>query len=303
MERGKGMIDVHLFSNKDFKLYEKTLSNYDEFNSLNEDFLGIYNRSSLFNKIQYKAGARLLFHDNEPVVFIWCETRNGLSKIRSIIPFEGFYNLSYRELLEIIPSFTDALPIYLDISKFEYIMNGPDENEKLLEIMGFHLNQGVLRMQIDLSNLKESTKQIEIKQFKVEDVKKRVELQNKIFHSKYRIPINSTDILLEISKKTYLSNLSFFCLYNGEYIGFGQISKTKTKHFLVNFGIIPEYRGKGLSKIFLHEILNVVKAEGIQMLYLDVSSNNDRAVKIYRDAGFESQDSTITWMYVIKDDD
>ena len=71
----------------------------------------------------------------------------------------------------------------------------------------------------------------------------------------------------------------------------------------MNFGIIPEYRGKGLSKLFLHEILNAVKKEAIQRLYLDVSSNNEPAVKIYRDAGFESQDSTLTWMYVIKDDD
>ncbi len=297
------MIDVHLFTNKDFKLYEKTLSNYDEFNSLNEDFLGIYSRSSLFNKIQYKAGARLLFKENEPIVFIWCETRNGISKIRSIIPFEGFYDLSYQDLLEVIPSFTNALPIYLEISKFEYEMNGPDDHERILEIMGFQHNRGIITMQLDLSNLKESKEHIKIKHFKVDDVKKRVELQNKIFHSKYRIPINSTDILLEISKKSYLPNFAFFCLLDEEYIGFGQITKSKTKYYLVNFGIIPEYRGKGLSKLFLHEILNAVKKEAIQRLYLDVSSNNEPAVKIYRDAGFESQDSTLTWMYVIKDDD
>jgi hypothetical protein len=177
------MIKAHLFSNKDFKLYEDTLLGYAKFNSLNEDFLGIYNRSSLFNKIQYKAGARILFSDNVPMVFIWCETRNGHSKIRTVIPFKEFYQLSYGELTDIIPLFALSLPVYLDVTKFEYLMNGPSENEKILQVMGFKLDQGVLSMEMDLTGDGDFDKEIEIKQFKVDDVKKRVEIQNKIFYS------------------------------------------------------------------------------------------------------------------------
>ncbi len=295
------MISSRLFSNKDFKLYEEILLEYSSFNSLNEDFLGIYNRSSLFNKIQYKAGARLLFNDETPIVFIWSETRNEESKIRTIIPFKEFYNLSYKDLKDIMPTFVSSLPIYLDIAKFEYLMNGKSENEKLLAIMGYNLDQGVLRMEMNLQEIEEFNEKIQVKIFKVEDLKRRVDIQNKIFHSKYRIPINATDILLEISKKNYLPKLSFFCIYNGEYIGFGQISKYKKMYFLVNFGLVPEYRQMGLSKPFLHQIINATKREGAETLYLDVSSKNEQAVRLYRGVGFKAYDNTFTWVYEVGD--
>ncbi len=291
------MISARLFSNKDFKLHEESLLKYAFFNTLNEDFLGIFNRSSLFNKIQYKAGTRLILKNEKPVVFIWSETRSEDSKIRSIIPFDEFYNLSYQDLKSIMPTFLSSLPIYLNITKFEYRMNGISENEKLLEIMGYKLDQGVLRMEMKLVESEALVEDIKVKNFKVEDLKRRVEIQNKIFHSKYRIPINTTDIMLEISKKSYLPKLSFFCLHNDEYIGFGQITKYKKKYFLVNFGLIPEYRGKSLSKPFLYQIINASKREGIETLYLNVSSKNDTAVALYKSVGFKAYDNTFNWVY------
>ena len=70
----------------------------------------------------------------------------------------------------------------------------------------------------------------------------------------------------------------------------------------MNFGIIPDYRGLGLSKPFLYQIINAAKQEGVETLYLDVNSKNDLAVNLYKDIGFISHDNTFTWIYHHEDE-
>lgn len=55
---------------------------------------------------------------------------------------------------------------------------------------------------------------------------------------------------------------------------------------LHHFGILPEYQGKGLSKILLKESLGFVKNNGSQVK-LEVHSTNLKAINLYKKFGFK----------------
>lgn len=55
---------------------------------------------------------------------------------------------------------------------------------------------------------------------------------------------------------------------------------------LHHFGILPEYQGRGLSNILLHESLMFVKNAGLQVK-LEVHSSNLKAINLYRKFGFK----------------
>jgi len=54
---------------------------------------------------------------------------------------------------------------------------------------------------------------------------------------------------------------------------------------LHHFGILPEYQGKGLSKILLNQSLQFVKNNGSQVK-LEVHSTNVKAINLYKKFGF-----------------
>ena len=54
---------------------------------------------------------------------------------------------------------------------------------------------------------------------------------------------------------------------------------------LHHFGILPQYQGKGLSKILLGESLQFVKKNGSQVK-LEVHSTNFKAISLYKKFGF-----------------
>ena len=55
---------------------------------------------------------------------------------------------------------------------------------------------------------------------------------------------------------------------------------------LHHFGILPDYQGKGLSKILLIESLRHVKAKGYQVK-LEVHNTNTKAIALYEKFGFK----------------
>jgi ribosomal protein S18 acetylase RimI-like enzyme len=54
---------------------------------------------------------------------------------------------------------------------------------------------------------------------------------------------------------------------------------------LHHFGILPEFQGKGLSKILLKESLQFIKKKGFQVK-LEVHSTNFKAINLYKKFGF-----------------
>ncbi|MBN2665988.1 MAG: GNAT family N-acetyltransferase [Bacteroidales bacterium] len=68
--------------------------------------------------------------------------------------------------------------------------------------------------------------------------------------------------------------------------------------FLHHFGILPEFQGKGLSKLLLGESLRFVKASGYQVK-LEVHAANHIAIKLYESFGFRHLGDYM--VYIIRD--
>ena len=68
-------------------------------------------------------------------------------------------------------------------------------------------------------------------------------------------------------------------------IGTSWLTFDGRRMYLHHFGILPEFQGRGFSKILLRESLSFVKSKGFQVK-LEVSRKNLIALKLYKNAGF-----------------
>lgn len=115
----------------------------------------------------------------------------------------------------------------------------------------------------------------------------RVKLQNNIFGNKEgRRELTILEVYSEESKNTFLKDMCFILDIEGTPGGYGQISIIDGEYYLVNFGIINEYRNKGLGQYFLSEIIHNCSLFGIEHLYLCVDNDNIPAVNLYKKIGF-----------------
>jgi ribosomal protein S18 acetylase RimI-like enzyme len=58
------------------------------------------------------------------------------------------------------------------------------------------------------------------------------------------------------------------------------------KAYIFGYYVRSDQHGKGLGTKFLHEVLNILKADGFQKVSLTVSEANTAAVKLYKNLGF-----------------
>lgn len=56
--------------------------------------------------------------------------------------------------------------------------------------------------------------------------------------------------------------------------------------FISGFGILPQYRGKGLGKQALKAALNILRENGIHKAALEVAVQNKNALNLYKSCGF-----------------
>lgn len=116
----------------------------------------------------------------------------------------------------------------------------------------------------------------------------RVKLQNSIFGNKEgRRELTILEVYNEERKSTFLKDMCFMLDIEGIPGGYGQISIIDGEYYLVNFGIINEYRNKGFGQYFLSEIIHNCSLFGIENLYLCVDNDNIPAVNLYKKIGFK----------------
>lgn len=141
--------------------------------------------------------------------------------------------------------------------------------------------------------------------------------------------IDDFENLVELNKSIYINNPSFdddlnpdfmdtnegkeyikesitdpngICLIaeeGGKFLGYTSGSRKpipwrRSKYFeLINLGIIPEAKGKGLGKALLVEIEKAAKAAGYEKIYLDCYAKNIEALDFYRRNSFVEIDVSL----------
>jgi len=79
--------------------------------------------------------------------------------------------------------------------------------------------------------------------------------------------------------------------HNNTVIGMGCIAYTKLEDtaFIFGFGILPEYRGKGLGKLALSELAHYIHTNYKKPAGLEVNSRNQAALALYTSLGFKTE--------------
>lgn len=69
-------------------------------------------------------------------------------------------------------------------------------------------------------------------------------------------------------------------------VGTSWLTHDSRRIYMHHFGVLPKYQGRGLSKLLLDESLDFATKLNMQ-IKLEVHKNNEIALKIYKDAGFD----------------
>ncbi|MCY6356667.1 GNAT family N-acetyltransferase [Clostridium sp. ZS2-4] len=263
----------------------------DEFNKSNKDFFEIYYKQNCFQQFLQKKKVRLLKKNSTYMGYIWCENfRKYIYRIQALNIIDNKHLLEgYKTLIKSINNYSK---IYYECEKNKY-------NFQLLEELGFYKINGIIEMTLVLDKCIEFTveKGISFKQLiKGIDEPLRCTLQNRIFKHKDRIPLDIDDIYYDEIQSYYYDDGAIFMKKDNDYIGYGQIIIKAGDPYIVNFGLLNNWRNKGYGKIFMCYLLKILYDKDFKIVKIKVEPNNFNAIKLYKDFGFTEERELYTWV-------
>ncbi|SHE34752.1 GNAT family N-acetyltransferase [Caloramator proteoclasticus] len=255
----------------------------------NNEFINFYNFKNIFEL----SIANLFFNTS---YFVMDEGIRGINKNSRVYIFIKDSSVSINEIINILINHYNNKKLNFEI---KYI----NSNIKLDNSNKYIMQKNFKTMELELNNFLNFNSICIPNDIKIStiDISKnidlRIDIQNSIFNSndKKRRPIDKNYIYKELNSRYFLKDYCYVLFDNNIPIGYGQIIKDKRFYYLVNFGIIDEYRGKGYGNIFLNYILNDIKKKNeIKILRLNVDNYNIPAINLYKKIGFYEIYNTIT---------
>lgn len=142
---------------------------------------------------------------------------------------------------------------------------------------------------------------INIRRAKIEDAREIVLIKKKIVETTnffFRSPEEPQEKAEEYQKKIQTAQenrgLTLVVEFNNQVIGFLSFSRSpymRLQHAgLFGMGIKPEFSNMGIgTKLLSHFIEWAKEQEGLEKICLDVFSNNERAISLYKRLGFREE--------------
>jgi ribosomal protein S18 acetylase RimI-like enzyme len=103
----------------------------------------------------------------------------------------------------------------------------------------------------------------------------------------FQIPVEDTASRLSTEVNSDGPRQARVITVAGEIVGKIHAVETGSEVYITGFCIFPKYRGKGLGTAVLVQIVGELVSAGHQQIYLEVETENKRALKIYERCGFE----------------
>lgn len=118
-----------------------------------------------------------------------------------------------------------------------------------------------------------------IKRCGIEDVDKVYAIEEKSFPD-------------PMKKETFASDLkreNYYCygLWDGDLTAFISYEKVLDEAQVISVAVDAEHRRKGYGRKLFEEVLKIAREDGIEVITLEVRSENTAAVKLYEAMGFE----------------
>lgn len=298
--------------------------------SYSKDFYKLYcNANNIYNNNSNAAAAgrkyisslignnkvKLLIINNKIKGYILYFNYNKIRNNRKVYIDEIFIDKDYgskNNYIDLIESLNRGKLF----SKYNFAVinvEGNKRSESLKSSLNLTVDRELYEMKKDLPdkintnycNINNSDNNISFLRFKKgRDEIKRLEVQNSIFkNSKGHIDYRIEDILKEENQDYFIEDGCFFLIYKGIIAGYSQIILddigTK-KPYIVNFGIVDNYRGIGLSKILLNYTFNFLIQKGYKEVFISVDSDNNRAYNLYKNSGFIICGKFSSYLYKFK---
>ncbi len=294
------MIMLEKLSLNNMGIFKEIYSKNFKRPSYNKDFFRCYEEQNFLIKYIYRKFIRLIKVNDNYIGYIWCEGGYG-----SYIKVWALYiDIDYKDIIN------NSTLAYFDKNILCYEEIDELGTNILLDKLGFVKENSTLLLNLKVSMynyneieniLKYRTNaeiynEVSIRNFYIgKDETLRCKIQNDIFAQLDRKPLTVDDIYADMTQDYFIQELCFFCIFNNEYVGYGQIIFNRNMYTIVNFGIVTKYRGKGLGKIFLSKIVEAAKNYGIEDLFIRVDSTNIKALNLYKWIGFKEVNKILVW--------
>ncbi|QGU95184.1 GNAT family N-acetyltransferase [Clostridium bovifaecis] len=269
----------------------KSLNDFrTEFNKLNKDFFHVYHNSNQFQQLLLKKRLRLLAEDSRYIGYLWTEIKGN-----SICLINSMYITKDTDVFKGYGLLLNSMKPYSIIT---YNCEKNEMNYDLLIRLGFNKVKALLEMKVNLDSMFQLQILDRINFHKVvrgKDEKLRCIIQNSIFCSEDRIPLKVEDIYYDEMQDYYCEDGAMLMKVNNTYIGYGQIIIKDNTPYIVNFGILKDYRSKGYGKMLLTYMLNILYKKGKKSIKIKVDSKNESAIKLYKSVGFIEETEQSQW--------
>lgn len=274
------MYSYEFLNKKNIEIFKEILKEDSNYEIVNKIFQEEYRKFNFISRIFYNKQIILSKLNENYVGYFYVKKIkrkqyiiNGMySKIKSYNVFNGFMN-----------KFPKG-------SIFQVEGSFDEEYRNFLEALGFKEEQRFLQM--EKSNIEKYDIKLDdnlkIKFFQLgKDEEIRCNLQNKIFKSKKRTEIDINDIIFEEKQQYFLEKGCIFLLKEDKFIGYGQLILEDDKVYIVNFGIVKEFREKGYGRKLLKCLVNLAEEFNFDTIYLKCNSYNKGAIKLYEELDFK----------------
>jgi len=260
------------------------------FNRLNEEFFTLYEKCNFIDKYALRRQVKLLKYNNDFIGYIWSvKEDNSTSIIRSMIASEHNAPLiCYNNLINTLNCSEDIL----------YTCESNSLNKAILSTLGFEAIEGTIEMCLETENLNSFSMLNDLAFERLrrgEQEELRCKIQNIIFENDNRIPLSIEDIYFDEDQSYYLEEGAIFIKADNNYVGYGQIVVDNKDAYIVNFGILKEFRGKGYGKCLIYYLVTLINNLGFNKVYIKVASENNKALKLYETMGFQICNEYYKW--------
>ncbi|AYC28630.1 GNAT family N-acetyltransferase [Paenisporosarcina cavernae] len=88
----------------------------------------------------------------------------------------------------------------------------------------------------------------------------------------------------------------FIIVWNNKDVGKIRVKMEHNEAWIYGFAILPEYQGKGIGRDVLKKVIGIETGRG-NSVHLEVETENENALKLYKDVGFEVVHAQVYYDY------
>ncbi|MBZ9622548.1 GNAT family N-acetyltransferase [Clostridium sp. FP2] len=238
------------------------------------------------NSIKNKIMAEFFYYDNEILVGYLglCNFHGTSVEVSGMVHpefrrkgiFKKLYLLAKEEWQKINPAEVLLLCDHTSIPGLAFINH-----------IGAEYGSAEYKMCLNKKKFESNPNQVIKLRMATNDDAPEIERQSSIY---FGLPEEEVDDKEDLEKPTIqLDNnfISYIAELKGIIIGKVHISVTDNEGFIYGFGVIPEYRGKGYGREILCLALDILKKKQVDNIFLEVATENKKALGLYESCGFE----------------